>query len=74
VNAEFHLLSPEQRAAVLRLIRVARARPGQHSEDLSDGSQAYAYCGGRGVHWGVNRASDRFFNDKRGVWPKDQPA
>jgi hypothetical protein len=73
VNAEFYLLSPEHRAAVLRLIRVARARPGQHSEDLPDGSQAYAYGGARGVHWGVDRASDGF-NDKRGVWPKDQPA
>jgi hypothetical protein len=52
---------------------VSRARPGQHSEDLPDGSQAYAYGGTRGVHWGVNRASDGF-NGKRGVWPKDQPA
>ena len=75
MNQEFDSLSQERQAAVRRVIQRALAEPhaGTRSEMLADGSEAYAYPGARGTHWGVNRASDGF-NVKRGIWPKDQPA
>ena len=73
MNHEFTQLSPEHQAAVRRVVRLARAQPGDQRESLPGGGEAYAYRGGRGVHWGFNRASDGYC-DKRGTWPAGEPA
>ena len=52
-------LTAAQQTAVDRCIAAARQSSGIHTEDLPDGSQAYAYSQGHGgIAWGLNRAGD----------------
>lgn len=75
MNHEFNTLPPHEQQAVRRVVSRAQADPsgGHRSEMLADGGEAYAYPGVRGVHWGINAASDGFCK-ARGIWPKGQPA
>jgi predicted HAD superfamily phosphohydrolase len=64
MNREMELLSPAQRAAVLRVIESAKAQPGRQMEDVSDlvsdRDEAYAYQGAGGIHWGFNGGEHGF--------------
>jgi len=72
MNHEFSTITASQKAAVGRVIAKARSEAGNHTEDLPDGSEAYAYSGAHGTHWGVN-GGPHGFNIARGIWPKQQP-
>ncbi len=69
MNHEFQTLNPSQQSAVRRVIDRVQSDPsaGQRSEMLPDGSEAYAYQGGQGIHWGLNGGRDGFCI-ARGIW------
>lgn len=75
MNSEFNTLTPDQQAAVRRVVGQVQSSSegGQKSEHLPNGDEAYAYPGGAGTHWGVNSGINGFCS-ARGIWPKGQRA
>lgn len=76
MNHEFNTLTPDQQAAVRRVVSQVQSSSegGQKSEHLLNGDEAYAYPGGDGTNWGINSAAQSGFNTARGVWPEGQKA
>lgn len=72
-NAEFYTLNQEQQDYVIRTVAKVKERgpaAEQVTQTLPDGSEAYAYHGYRGVHWGINGAGADYQCIARGIWPE----
>lgn len=62
----FNALSAERQKGILKVITSVQETGESHRLFLEDKSEAYAYPGTRGVHWGLNEFGRECI--ARGIW------